>query len=75
MNNAKLIQRSKRILGGTPVFLGTRVPVQTMIDYLGEGKSLNDFLIDFPTVKRRQAIQILELFKKNLLDKSHARAA
>ena len=75
MNNAKLIQRSKRILGGTPVFQGTRVPVQTMIDYLGEGKSLNDFLVDFPTVKRRQAIQILELFKKNLLDKSHARAA
>ena len=59
------------ILGGTPVFIGTRVPVQTLIDYLQAGHSLADFLDDFPTVTRDQAIAILEDAKHLLLSDAH----
>ncbi len=62
-----LIQRSEEILGGTPVFRGTRVPVQTLIEYLAGGDTLDDFLDDFPTVSREQAVQALELAKVLLL--------
>jgi len=62
-----LIERRKDILGGTPVFKGTRVPVSTFFEYLEAGHSLNDFLEDFPTVSRQQAIQVLEGFKEQLL--------
>ena len=58
MAEDKLIQRDRDILGGTPVFKGTRVPVQTLIDYLESGQSLDDFLDDFPTVKREQATDV-----------------
>lgn len=68
------IQHSKDILGGTPVFSGTRVPAQTLIDYLEAGDSIDDFLNDFPTVKRNQVIQLLEKIKTTLLSKN-ARAA
>ena len=47
------------ILGGTPVFRGTRVPVQTLFDYLADGFSLNEFLDNFPTVERTDALQVL----------------
>ena len=50
--------RSQGILGGTPVFAGTRVPVQTMLDYLEAGDRLDDFLDQFPTVSRDQAAGI-----------------
>lgn len=62
-----LIERRKDILGGTPVFKGTRVPVKTFFEYLEAGHSLNEFLDDFPTVSRRQAIDVLETFKDQLL--------
>jgi uncharacterized protein (DUF433 family) len=62
-----VIERRKDILGGTPVFKGTRVPVSTYIEYLEAGHSLNEFLEDFPTVTRQQAIQVLERFKDQLL--------
>ncbi len=65
--NEQIIQRSDEILGGTPVFRGTRVPVQTLIDYLEGGDSLDEFLEDFPTVSREQAYQLLELAKELLL--------
>ncbi|MEX2641694.1 MAG: DUF433 domain-containing protein, partial [Balneolales bacterium] len=55
-----LVERRKDILGGTPVFKGTRVPVKTFFEYLEAGYSLNGFLEDFPTVSRSQAIQIIE---------------
>ncbi len=61
------IQCSKDILGGTPVFKGTRVPVNTFIDYLEGGERLDDFLEDFPTVTREQALQVLEAAKVALL--------
>ena len=55
------------ILGGTPVFVGTRVPVQNLIDYLEHGRDLDTFLDDFPTVGRPQAIAVLEEAKQLLL--------
>lgn len=61
------IHHSKEILGGTPVFSGTRVPAQTLIDYLEAGDSINDFLDDFPTVKKNQVIQFLEKIKIKML--------
>lgn len=64
-----VIQRSKDILGGTPVFFGTRVPVSTLIDYLEAGDRLNDFLKDYPSVTRKQALQVLELLKAKVLTK------
>ena len=48
------------VMGGTPVFAGTRVPVQTLIDYLKGGESIDDFLEGFPTVRREQVIAFLE---------------
>lgn len=55
-----LATRSPDVLGGTPVFAGTRVPIQTLIDYLEGGESIDDFLKGFPTVTRDHAIAFLE---------------
>jgi uncharacterized protein (DUF433 family) len=66
-----LITTSPDRLSGTPVFAGTRVPVQTLVDYLEEGDSL-DFLADFPSVSRQHAIAVLELAKSALLAKAVA---
>jgi uncharacterized protein (DUF433 family) len=55
------------IMGGTPVFVGTRVPLETLLDYLEGGQPLADFLDDFPTVSREQAIAALEQAKEALL--------
>ena len=57
--NSQVITRSPEIMGGTPVFAGTRVPVQTLLDYLKAGESINDFLDGFPTVTREQVISFL----------------
>lgn len=62
-----LISRSDDILGGTPVFAGTRVPVRTLFDYLEEGDTLDDFLEDFPAVSREHAVKVLESLKEALL--------
>jgi uncharacterized protein (DUF433 family) len=56
----KVISRDPEVLGGTPVFTGTRVPFQALLDYLEGGQSLNDFLDDFPSVTREAAIHVLE---------------
>ncbi len=61
------------ILGGTPVFVGTRVPVGTLLDYLEAGDSLNEFLEDFPTVTREQAVAALRLAGQMLV--AHANPA
>jgi len=53
-------------MGGTPVFFGTRVPVQTLFDYMEGGDDLNEFLDDYPTVSKEVAIQVLEMAKKTL---------
>jgi len=57
----RVFQSDAEILGGTPVFAGTRVPVQNLIDYLEDGESIDEFLEGFPTVKREQVIAFLEL--------------
>ena len=62
----KLINISADILGGTPVFAGTRVPIQTLIEYLEGGQSIDVFLDGFPTVKREQLIAFLEEAKKRM---------
>jgi uncharacterized protein (DUF433 family) len=70
-----LINRSEDILGGTPVFAGTRVPVQTLFDYLEEGDTLDEFLDDFPAVSREHAIKVLEKMKETFLAQDYESAA
>ena len=60
------IKVDKKILNGTPVFEGTRVPVSALLDNLEANVSLNEFLENFPTVKREQAVQVLEYLKSTL---------
>ena len=60
MNHHSTIHSDPEIMGGTPVFLGTRVPFQTLMDYLEAGHPLADFLDDFPTVPHEQAITALK---------------
>jgi uncharacterized protein (DUF433 family) len=67
-----LITTSPDRLSGTPVFAGTRVPVQTLVDYLEASDSLDDFLADFPSVSRGHAIAVLEVAKSALLAKAVA---
>jgi uncharacterized protein (DUF433 family) len=69
----QVISRSPQIMSGTAVFAGTRVPVQTVIDYLAGGHPLEDFLDDFPTVRREQALELLERVKELLKDKHDPR--
>jgi len=57
-----IVNHDKEILGGIPVFYGTRVPVQNLIDYLATGETIDAFLDDFPTVRREQVVQFLETF-------------
>ena len=56
----KLIERNPNILSGTPVFFGTRVPVRILMEHLESGDGLDEFLDDYPTVSREQAIRVLE---------------
>ncbi|OFW33808.1 MAG: hypothetical protein A3J28_09845 [Acidobacteria bacterium RIFCSPLOWO2_12_FULL_60_22] len=67
MRAKAVIHSDPDILGGTPVFVGTRVPFQTLMDYLEAGHPLSDFLKDFPTVTRKQALAALEHAKEALL--------
>jgi len=61
---AKVIHVDKDILGGTPVFCGTRVPVKNLFDYLETGETVDGFLHDFDSVQRYQALRVIELSKK-----------
>ncbi len=70
----KLIEIDAEKLGGTPVFYGTRVPIQNLFDCIEEGESLGAFLDQFPTVTREQAIAVLEASKERLI-LSHESAA
>ncbi len=67
----RIMHADPEILGGVTVFVGTRVPVKTLYDYLEAGDSLDEFLDDFPSVSREQAVAALELGR----DMSEARAA
>ena len=63
------IQSSKDILGGEPVFRGTRVPIKAFMDYLKAGDNLSDFLEDFPTVTKKQTLEVLALAELRLSKK------
>jgi uncharacterized protein (DUF433 family) len=65
--NTPVVSRSPDVMGGTVVFHGTRVPVQTLLDYLEAGESINDFLEGFPSVKREQVIAFLEDAKERAI--------
>ena len=62
------VSRNPDVLGGTPVFAGTRVPVQTLLDYLTGGESIDDFLAGFPSVTRAQVIVFLDQAKDRLVE-------
>ncbi len=62
-----IVHSDPEILGGTPVFVGTRVPVQSLFDYLEGGETLDEFLHQFPSVKRDQATAALEMARDSLL--------
>ena len=64
---SKVISSDPKVMGGTPVFRGTRVPIQTLIDYLEAGESISDFLVGFPTVSKKQVIAFLEEAKEKVL--------
>ena len=66
-----VIHRDPEILGGTPVFLGTRVPVRILFEYLEAGDSLEVFLDEFPSVRREQAIAALELAREVVAPDAH----
>ena len=68
-----LVTRSDEVMSGSVVFAGTRVPVQTLLDYLEEGDTLDQFLEDFPTVSREHAVALLELAKESVF--AHADSA
>ncbi len=69
-----IINRDPEILGGTPVFTGTRVPIKAIFDYIEAGDDLDEFLDDFPSVKREQALGLLELARENLTGANEAAA-
>lgn len=67
MQANEIIVKDPDILGGTPVFIGTRVPFQALLDYLEGGETLDEFLDDFPTVSKDAAVAALELAKSLLV--------
>ncbi|HZF10917.1 MAG TPA: DUF433 domain-containing protein [Thermoanaerobaculia bacterium] len=72
MQSHEVVHSDPEILGGAPVFVGTRVPVRNLIDYLEAGDTLEDFLHSFPSVSREQAIAALELASVLLADTAHS---
>ena len=68
--NTSVVQSDPEILSGTPVFVGTRVPVQSLFDYLEGGDTLDEFVRQFPSVTRDQAIAALELARETLLTRA-----
>ena len=72
MKKLSVVHSDPDILGGTPVFVGTRVPVRALIDYIEGGHSLDGFLDDFPSVSREIAVAALEQAKAHLLADARA---
>lgn len=75
MKKAQVVEINPQVLSGTPVFKGTRVPVQTFIDYLKASESIESFLDGFPSVSRAQAEAFLQIALESALDLNEARAA
>ncbi|MBW3571259.1 MAG: DUF433 domain-containing protein [Gemmatimonadetes bacterium] len=72
MRHSSVVHTDPEILGGTPVFIGTRVPLKNLIDYLQGGHPLDDFLDDFPSVSRDQAIAALQEARQALSERARA---
>lgn len=70
-NTESVVTRDPEIMSGTPVFAGTRVPVQNLIDYLEAGDSLDDFLEHFPSVSRDRALRALEIAREALTTRTN----
>jgi len=70
VNGRLVVHSDPDVMSGTPVFVGTRVPFTTLIDYLEAGQPLSEFVEDFPTVSKVQAIAALEQAKEALLDRA-----
>ncbi len=68
MNLAEVVWTDPNRLSGTPCFTGTRVPVQTLLDYLEGGDTIDDFLTVYPSISRAQVVAFLELAKDRLLE-------
>ena len=73
MDIKEIITTDKDTLGGRPVFAGTRVPVESLFDHLEAGASLDEFLDDFPTVAREQAVSLLDIANKIMTSKNVAK--
>jgi uncharacterized protein (DUF433 family) len=73
MTKPQVVHSDPEILGGTPVFVGTRVPLKSLYDYLEAGDSLDQFLDSFPSVSREQAVAALELARE--MTEAHAASA
>ena len=69
MDIRSIISKNPEVLGGIPVFAGTRVPIETLFDHLESGVPLDEFLDDFPTVTKEQAVALLEIANKILNSK------
>lgn len=69
---SSVVHSDRDILGGTPVFVGTRVPVRSLFDYLSAGDTLEEFLNHFPTVSREQAVAVLEQANELLVAHAHS---
>lgn len=72
MENGSVIHTDPEILGGTPVFAGTRVPFKNLVDYLEGGHPLDDFLDDFPSVSRQHAVAALHEAREALCQRARA---
>jgi uncharacterized protein (DUF433 family) len=70
----EIAQSDPDILGGVPVFVGTRVPAESLFDYLGGGETLDEFLRQFPSVRCAQAVAVLECARLSLLASVHSAA-
>ena len=69
-NETPVVHSDPEILSGTPVFVGTRVPVQSLFDYIEGGDTLDEFLRQFPSIRRKQAIAALEPARETLLTRA-----
>ena len=67
-----VIHSDPEVLGGTPVFVGTRVPVQSLFDYLEGGETVDEFLRQFPSVRREQVLAALEMARDSVLTGAHS---
>ena len=72
MTPTAVVHTDPEILGGTPVFAGTRVPVQSLFDYLEGGETVDEFLRQFPSVKREQALAALEMARDSVLSSANS---